>query len=748
MMPGLVDDRLNQVPDFSIPDKEFANQDMLEAAGEEFIQMAALNKDSSRGAVPAPGGYRALQRRTVVFASLTALFVMAVTIGAMSVSGDYGLNAGTYLDIVTALVLLSALYLAIRDMHTNLRAFLVCIILPLNLFPMVVLDGQGAWLALLLLSATPLVWGALTRPVICAAYTGGLVLFLFAYVGVSGAFQIHAAGEDQSAVTAVILSVLSVALAVASSVPQHLMKTAYSKLEKALLDEASQRDRHAHYASMASDWHFEIGPDGEVIDFFGYADAVGRNWEDLLSDWAGDGFEFRKAVSRNQAFRDIKASLKIKDQLRYVEVSADPVTDRQGRFCGYRGTVRDVTERATAERQLRMMASSDLLTGLGNRHAFDRILKSGESECRPGAILYIDLDKFKDLNDRHGHSAGDEILRHVGHQISSADWPGISVQGFRLGGDEFCCIVEGVIDRQSLQELSESLALKIGASILNAGAELSITASVGGALRLENEPFQGTLERADMAVYEAKARGGGSIVIPDDEMVCAFERKSALRRDLLSAIANKDIEVVFQAIFQAKSRKLAGVKALARWNHPKFGLLTPADFMESARNSRDIIAFGQHVLEMACLQALNLCPGTQGGVQLHVNFCATEVLSPGFSASVVRILCRTGFPVQRLTIEIPEVSIGRNIGVPKPVFEELRGLGVKLVLDGFGSGHASLTHLGELKPDGIKVNRSLLEQGDAGQVPYAIGLPLRGGPPDILVRRFPRSGVHAATPSQ
>ena len=658
-----------------------------------------------------------LQRNLVFYSSLTTFSVMVVVIALVMLSGQYALDLGTPIDIFTVVALGASAWLAYRGSRPIAQKLLLCVSVPINLLAMPLLDGNGTWLALMLLTITPILWGILMRPWVCGLYTAALIGFFLIYLGPVSGTTITVDGVERTFASGITLSLLTTVCAIAGIVPRYFATKVYDSLLDLARQNDNQRRRYSDYAEMASDWHLEVDENGIVVDFFGFGNAEGEHWRNVLLDWEKDADVFWAAVEARKPYSGIKARLQIDGLERQVEFSGKPVFKSDGSFGGYRGIAHDITERMRAENELQHLARTDRLTGLWNRHAFNNVmseLKSDRSDAR-AAVIYIDLDRFKPLNDQFGHQAGDQVLTGIGQRLAEMSDQMQGLQPFRLGGDEFCCILDRGCSDDELEALAHRILALIEAPFSLSGRLIDITASVGAACMQSSRDIIETMERADAAVYQAKASGGGRIVLPVGAMGRHLDRKISIRRDLPSAISAGEIGLVYQPIYGAENYELRAVEALARWHHPHFGLISPAEFIETAETSRDIARIGQHVLRTACEETLQWMKACGQNIRLNVNVSPNEIVADGYFETLQQTLRETGFPPEQLELEITEHGILENISLSYDVLNRIRDAGVSIALDDFGTGYSSLSRLESLPVDRIKIDREFFLRAESNR---------------------------------
>ena len=653
-----------------------------------------------------------VQQLLVIFSATAILVTTGFIVISMIAAGIYPFGVLAIVDAVTFTGLGLAILLAFRKQAPKLQVLLVCLSIPANLVTEIVMHGAGAWIGLLLLGLSPFMFGLFAPIWLSVIYTLGLVVFTNVYLLETPDVTVLFAGRDETFLTSIALSVIVLGSALAAILPKKVTGAAYKSMNRVAHKESILKERFAHYATMSSDWHFEIDTNGIVTDFFGTGDAVGQHWKSLLFDWENQADTFRAAVKTRSTFDAINANLRIGEVTRRVECTGQPIVDADGSFAGYRVIAHDITEKAEAEEKLKVLAMSDRLTGLKNRHAFTASLEAGNThaECAETLVICIDLDNFKHLNDRQGHEAGDTALKELGARFRAFEdaIPGLEV--FRLGGDEFCALLKISRDPIRLGWLADQFATAISRPIKIHDRLIDMAASIGAASTKASTTLSAALERADAAVYEAKSLGGGQSIVCEEDIQQRLDRRLAIRRDLSAAIQSGAIEMVYQPIFEVRTGELSGVEALARWTHPEYGPISPDEFITIAESSRAIVALGQHTLRLACTEALDWMTARNETLRLNVNVSPMEIMGEDFIDSLLSILDETGFPANLLELEITERGILEDLDVSRARLKTIRESGVTVALDDFGTGYSSLSRLESLPVDRIKVDRSFFAQ--------------------------------------
>ncbi|WP_375262578.1 EAL domain-containing protein [Palleronia sp.] len=369
--------------------------------------------------------------------------------------------------------------------------------------------------------------------------------------------------------------------------------------------------------------------------------------------------------------------------------------------------VRDQRERLKTEEAIRRLAYTDALTGLTNRMRFSEILAVRAANLGEGvsqyALLAIDLDRFKWVNDTFGHSFGDELLRQVAERLG-ASTGGDDVVA-RLGGDEFSILTAGDADR--VTSLAAGIVdtmrspFSLGAQIIEIGASIGIAY-----LGKDGADADAVARNADLALYSAKHSGRERYCLYEPKMLAEALNRSELERDLRLALKRDELEVHFQPLTDASSGAFQGAEALLRWTHPKRGMISPAEFIPLAEEIGLIGAIGEWVLRTACVEAA----GWPETTSLAVNLSAVELGDPNLVKNVAKILKETGFPATRLELEVTETALLRDDVRTFGNLHGLKDLGIRISLDDFGTGYSSLSHLRRFPFDKVKIDRFFVRQ--------------------------------------
>ena len=402
-----------------------------------------------------------------------------------------------------------------------------------------------------------------------------------------------------------------------------------------------------------------------------------------------------------------------KDGARFVaQVQITALRDDNGRLQGFAKVTRDVTERKRAEEALSHQALHDPLTGLPNRRLFsDRLAHALARRGRRStevAVMFLDLDRFKWMNDSLGHSAGDQLLVEVAARLVDTAREGDTVA--RFGGDEFVVLVDDVTGEVDVIRLAERLAEALSAPVVIDGTDVTPTVSIGVAMSSNDRDCDaGSLMRdADAAMYQAKERGGDRYELFGVATRERVTKRLAMESELRRAIQGGKFEVYYQPEIDLADLSVTGAEALVRWPHPTRGLIPPAEFIPVAEETGLIVPLGAHVLETACWEAASW---RRRGFPLRiaVNISPRQLLAPGLTQSVARVLATTGLDPDALCLEITETALLGDAESSGVVLRELHSAGVHIALDDFGTGYSSLTHLKRFSVDVLKIDQSFVE---------------------------------------
>jgi diguanylate cyclase (GGDEF)-like protein/PAS domain S-box-containing protein len=375
---------------------------------------------------------------------------------------------------------------------------------------------------------------------------------------------------------------------------------------------------------------------------------------------------------------------------------------------GYLVAMVDITERRKAEARIAYMAHHDGLTDLANRELYQDRLKQALEQSQPGnkrvAVLCIDLDLFKNVNDSFGHPIGDRLLRLVADRLRS------QVRGnnlaARLGGDEFAIILAADVSPKEASDFADRLIKILSAGYDIDGVEVVIGASIGIALSPgDGDTSEELMRNADMALYRAKSEGGGVHHFFEREMDRQAQKRRDLELDLRRAFANGEFELHYQPLVDLAADRISGFESLLRWRHPEKGMISPADFIPVAEDIGLIVSLGEWVLREACTEAVKW----PADVKVAVNLSPVQFRSRNLVQVVISALAHSGLSPTRLELEITESLFLAETEANLAILHQLRELGVSISMDDFGTGYSSLSYLRSFPFDKIKIDRSFVK---------------------------------------
>jgi diguanylate cyclase (GGDEF)-like protein/PAS domain S-box-containing protein len=411
-------------------------------------------------------------------------------------------------------------------------------------------------------------------------------------------------------------------------------------------------------------------------------------------------------INDRRAFANVLFPIRIDGELHWWSLSGRPIFEPEGAFSGYRGVGSDVTEKKRSEEQLSYLAMHDPLTGLPNRAFFQEELAKAGRRFEAGhdfAVLCLDLDHFKIINDTYGHSVGDALLQMVAERLKALMGAGAFVA--RLAGDEFVLLLTNSTETNTKDV--GALAARI-VDLLRDPFQIGeftarIGASIGVAIASETGPND-IMRLADLALYRVKHSGGGAYRFYEAEMDARIEARRALAADLRGALERGEFFLNFQPLISATTLRTEGFEALARWRHPQRGLIPPTEFIQLAEESGMIITIGEWILKEACRVASLLPPH----INVAVNISPIQFRHSNLVRVVRSALEETGLSPHRLEIEVTESVFLEATPTTHAIFRRLRARGVRLSLDDFGTGYSSLSYLRRGTFDKIKIDSTFV----------------------------------------
>jgi diguanylate cyclase (GGDEF)-like protein len=410
--------------------------------------------------------------------------------------------------------------------------------------------------------------------------------------------------------------------------------------------------------------------------------------------------------ARNK-FTDLPVRVDTVEGDMFWSLTGKPHFDENDHFEGYRGSAKDITAHYERQRDASRLAQYDSLTGLANRHRMGTrlatILTSFRSAKRSCALLMLDLDRFKQVNDTLGHPAGDDLLKQVSQRLQRIVSAPAEIG--RLGGDEFQIIIPDVDDRGKLGELAQRIIQMISQPYSIEGARAIIGTSVGIAIA----PYDGIepdelVKSADLALYAAKGGGRGQYRFYSNDLKDSAHERREIEEDLRDALARGELQMHYQPVVRTTDHMVTGFEALMRWYHPERGVISPGVFIPIAEETNLISALGEWALRQACTDAA----AWPGKLQVSVNVSAHQFSSDSLPAVVTKALASSGLKPEQLELEITESVFMGDAHAVDLMFKRLKKIGVKLALDDFGTGYSSLGYLKKAPFDKIKIDQSFV----------------------------------------
>jgi len=436
-------------------------------------------------------------------------------------------------------------------------------------------------------------------------------------------------------------------------------------------------------------------------------------------------FNERRASDRNA--RNIEIRLKcnpgmrrprlMNGRCRTVELTATGMYDEaagpfEGRFIGSYGVAKDVTDRKQAEETVHFQAYHDLLTGLPNRALFrdhlGLMLAQARRNQQPLAVLSLDLDHFKVINDSLGHTIGDELLLAVGTRLRQCLREGDTLA--RLGGDEFAVLLPTLVSRGDVEHICRKIIQVLSKPAYVKGHEIYISVSIGACVAPDDgELVDSLIRQAEIAMYQAKSDGRSRLQFWEPGMQAPYSERMQLEADLRRALVRNEFVLFYQPQVDAVSGEVRGFEALLRWWHPQRGLLSPAEFIPVAEESGVIVPIGDWVLRQAAAQMVEWQKAGLPAVRLSVNISARQLESPDFVDSVMRALHAHGLDGRLMELEITESLLMRDFEANAIKLGRLSAAGVRLAIDDFGTGYSSFKYLSRFPIHSLKIDQSFVQ---------------------------------------
>jgi diguanylate cyclase (GGDEF)-like protein len=472
------------------------------------------------------------------------------------------------------------------------------------------------------------------------------------------------------------------------------------------------KDRESRFLFVSAGWlaaYHRGGPPAAVI---------GKTDFDIFSHvHAAEALEDEQRIIRTGRAMVAKLERETFDDRpdAWMSTTKMPLLSESGQIVGTFGLSRDITAQVEAQEALTYQARHDPVTGLVNRAALmDRLSRAVadlEGTNDQLALLFVDLDDFKSVNDTLGHGTGDRVLREVGRRLTGISRRVDTVA--RLGGDEFVLLCTALRASDDLALICDRAMRAVCEPLQDGSDDVTVTGSLGAVLTSEPgvEPDQ-LLQQADIAMYAAKRRGGNRFEVYTAELRGVATSSRGVAAELRRAIDGSELFVLYQPVFDLRDGSILGAEALVRWRHPERGVIPPAEFVPVAERRGLISAIGRFVLNEVCRQiaawmSTGSCPAQ---LTIGVNLSGRELQDPGLVENVARTLQRHGIAPKRLVLEITENVLLGELGGALGAIESLAELGVRIALDDFGTGYSTLAHLRQLRTDILKIDRSFVSQ--------------------------------------
>jgi len=472
------------------------------------------------------------------------------------------------------------------------------------------------------------------------------------------------------------------------------------------------------HEDQSSDWLWQTDTEIRVVSPSPrFASAIGHSASNLagslLTDVLADAFtaknteslvSFRQKLEEKRPFRDHIVPTAVLGLPRWFCVSATPTLTADGTFAGFRGVMSDVTTSEQAEQRIRHLALHDGLTNLPNRSHFSAAMEADFQAARSFALLSIDLDGFKPINDCYGHPTGDAFLVEMSRRLQLAMGPTELIA--RFGGDEF--IIKTYDCKSSdVEKLCEKLLKIIELRVEIDRFELSVGASIGVALAPKDGASQADLlKNADAALYRAKREGRGTFRFFEAEMDSQLYLKSRLASDLRQALARNELRLLYQPFIDARTGAVTGCEALVRWHHRENGVISPAEFIPLAEATGLIVPMGDWIINEACRTAARWPEGRR----VAVNISPVQFRDHDLPERILAALHTAGLSPSRLEIEVTESLLVEDVAGAVDILRRIRAMGVRVALDDFGTGYSSLGYLRLFPFDKIKIDKSFVAE--------------------------------------
>lgn len=515
--------------------------------------------------------------------------------------------------------------------------------------------------------------------------------------------------------------------------------TRRKKAERALFN---SEQRFKSLLEMSSDWYWEQDSEFRLTYLSeGHLEKLGidesdrmgkKRWELPLHGVTPEQWEAHKAkLEEHLPFRDFEYGwFDPKGQERYSSVSGDAVFDEAGTFTGYRGVGSDITQRRQYEARIKDLAENDFLTGLPNRSLLNTRFEYAERQARRAnqmvGLIFLDLDRFKNINDSLGHHVGDKLLEETARRLQSLVRTTDTVS--RHGGDEFLILLPEIHDPANAARIAELILVELVRPYHVEGHNLIITPSIGITIwPTDGEDLATLVRKADVAMYHSKAMGRNQYSFFREEMNTRVHERLALENAMRDAVLKNEFFLNYQPIFDLSTRRIVSAEALLRWQHPELGLVPPERFIPIAEDSGLILDIGEWVVRQVCRQRRDNHGGSKLSIPITINLSASQFRSLRLVELLPRLIAENGLEPGALEIEITESALMGEGEAISGVLDTLARQGLKLVIDDFGTGYSNLAYLKRFDIYKLKIDQTFIgdittDPNDAALARGIIGL--------------------------
>ena len=478
------------------------------------------------------------------------------------------------------------------------------------------------------------------------------------------------------------------------------------------------------YEHRGVGWLWQVDSENRVVYISSRMTALlGRSTTQLIGHSLPAALGGNSALGRTllarQPFANLEMELKTRRGTRWISLAGDPIVDVTGQFQGFRGVGQDITEVRKTQERLTNLANMDVLSGLPNRGRVRQLLGealSGSSGAEtPCAIMFLDLDGFKPVNDTFGHPKGDAVLKSVSQRLVKEVGPFGHVG--RMGGDEFAIVIKDAQSRRMVETLAERVIEAIAEPYHIDKAEIRIGVSIGCAFGpIDGQSVDDLIQKADLALYQAKAAGRGTCCFFNADMQSEAEDRLRLEQDMKIGLQTGQFRLLYQPLISAADQSLVGFEALIRWHHPTRGVVPPNQFITLAEESGLIMELGDWVIEEAC-RAAAVWPEH---ITVAINISAKQLIFPALPNTVNESIRRHRLQANRLELEVTESVFMGDSQNALDVLKRLRALGVGIALDDFGTGYSSLGYLNKAVFHKLKIDGSFVRESAENRETVAI----------------------------